>query len=83
MARNKLKANAVYAFAETLLIAATLAGGIVAYELLANIPTLLAVIGAIAAAFVTDVFVAPMIGDVFNPAIDRLRGLEPEGADQS
>jgi hypothetical protein len=80
--RDQRKATALHTIAETLLGTATLAAGITGYELLANIPGVLAATGAIITAFAANNFLAPMIGAVFNPAIDRLRSPQPEGADQ-
>lgn len=81
--RNKRKAQALVLTAETLLIAATLAAGIAVYEIFANLPHVFAVTAAIIAAFGTHSLLAPMFTDVFGPAVNRLRGLNPKGADQS
>ena len=81
--RNQRKASLLTFTAEALLIAATAAAGIAIYKLMANTPDLLAVIGAISAAFGAHSVLAPMFETVFGPTIDRLNGLKPEGADQS
>lgn len=80
--RNQQKANILTFTAETLLISATVAAGIAVYELLANTPSPLAVIGAISVAFGTYSFLTPMFTDVFGPTINRLRGLTQNGAEQ-
>jgi hypothetical protein len=82
MNRNKVKANALQALAETLLITATLAAGIAMYELMANTPDVVAVSAAIATAFGAHGFLTPMFTAVFGPTIDRLNGLQPKGAGQ-
>ena len=80
--RNQIKANALTAVSETLLVTATIAVGLTMYHLTANVPYA-GVVLAIAAAFGADSFLRPTFTTVFGPAIDRLRGLEPKGADQS
>lgn len=80
--RNQIKANTLNAAAETLLVAATLAVGLTMFHLLANTPQAIAVVAAIASAFGADSFLRPTFTAVFGPTINRLRGLEPKGADQ-
>lgn len=80
--RNQRKADALKTIAETLLSAATVAVGVTAFYLLANIPQVLAVTGAIAGSFAADSYLRPMFTATFGPTINRLRGLEPEGVDQ-
>lgn len=83
MDSNQFKASAIDATADTILIAATLAAGVSIFHLLANAPQAMAVIAAIAVAFGVDSFLRPILADTIGPIVDRLRGLEPEGTDQS
>ena len=80
--RNQVKAYALNAVAETLLVVAPLAVGLTIYYLLANGPQAIAVIGAIAVAIGTDSFLRPMFTDAFGPTIDRLLGRDTKGAEQ-
>lgn len=82
MNRNKLKANALDATANIILIVATLAAGLAVYQLLSNAARAIAVVTSIAVAFGVDSFLRPMLADTFGPHVDRLRGLEPKGAEQ-
>ena len=81
--RDQRKAQALLITAELLLIAATLAAGIAVDQICANLPRIFAVTAAIIAAFAANYLLAPMFTEVFGPAIDRLRGLQLKGADQS
>jgi hypothetical protein len=70
--RNKLKATALTALAETLLIAVTLTAGLAVYHLTIPINTSVAVVTAISIAFGTHGVTAPLITAGFGPTIDRL-----------
>jgi hypothetical protein len=82
--RNQVKANALTALGESLLVGATLAAGLAVFRLLEAAPYI-AVVLAICAAFATDSILKPMLTATFTPAIAQLRATTPateKGADR-
>ena len=79
--RNARKATALVALAEALLVTATLTVGLTMFHLTASQPYP-AVVLAISVAFGAHEFLSRLFTATFGPAINRLRGLKPKGADQ-
>lgn len=81
MNRNTIKANAIRALGETILMASTLTAGLSIYDLFKPVGDEFAVAGAIVLGFATNRILTPILADVFDRLIDRITAAPATPAD--
>jgi hypothetical protein len=83
MTKNEIKAHALKASGEALLMGTTVTIALSVFHLLAPINEDVAALTGIVIAFGVHNVLAPMLTAVFGPAIDRLRGKTTDTATTS